>query len=144
MTKQQSAERDEVIADLRETLKPGDTIHTVLRHRSRSGIMRAIDLYLFKADNDGKLCKWWLSWRAAKALGWTFSDKYDALIVDGCGMDMGFHAVYSLSRILFPDGFDCLGDASHCPANDHHNIRDRAKVPHHHNDGGYALRHEWI
>lgn len=45
MTKQQQSERDEFIAKLRETLKPGDTLHTVLRSVSRSGMQRVIDVY---------------------------------------------------------------------------------------------------
>src|SRR5207249_3169947 len=30
---------------------------------------------------------------------------------EGAGMDMGFDLVYKLSRVLFPDGFGCLGGA---------------------------------
>jgi hypothetical protein len=51
---------------------------------------------------------------------------------------MGFAAVYELSSMLYPNGFNCLGNR--CPANDHFN---RVDVKHH-RDGGYALRHEWL
>src|SRR3990167_5500047 len=61
--------------------------------------------------------------------------------VGGCGMDMGFHLVYNLSRVLFPDGFDCIG--KDFPANDHSN-GDRDYKPHTHKDGGYALKQRWL
>ena len=38
-------------------------------------------------------------------LEWRRNDKDGSLIVGGCGMDMGFHTVYCLSRALFPKGF---------------------------------------
>jgi hypothetical protein len=155
------AEREKAITDLRELLKPGDTIWTVLRHVSRSGMSRAIDCYLLHdGDRD------WLSYRIAKACGIPFSDKRDALTVGGCGMDMGFHTVYTLSRVLFPNGFGCiggkLGHLGGCPSNDHSNgdrdytpddpgdIRwtegSEYKAPHKHwhRDGGYALKHKWL
>ena len=111
-------QRDYAINHLREILKPGDTVFTVLRHVSASGMSRRIDLYCIK-DNRPQF----LTGYAAKAIGWRWGDKA-GLVVGGCGMDMGFHAVYTLSRTLFPDGFK--------------DGQDDAK------DGGYALRHEWL
>jgi hypothetical protein len=63
------------------------------------------------------------------------------LKVGGCGMDMGFHVVYSLSRSMFRDSFYCIGKK--CRSNDHTN-GDRNYRRHKHSDGGYALRHEWM
>jgi len=40
----------EAIVHLRSMLKPGDTVYTVLRHVSRSGMTRGIDCYVI-ADN---------------------------------------------------------------------------------------------
>ena len=113
MSKKQSAERQEAITRLRETLKPGDTVYTVLRSVSRSGMNRKIDLY--KLENSEPR---WLSPLAARACGWTFDTKREAISVGGCGMDMGFHLVYNLSRTLFHP-FTCIGKG--CPSNDHHN-----------------------
>ena len=62
MTKQQQSERDEAIARLRSTLKPGDTVYTVLRNCSRSGMSRSIDIYKLE---DGQPI--WLSGLAARA-----------------------------------------------------------------------------
>ena len=36
----------------------------------------------------------------------------DGLVVKGCGMDMGFHVVYTLSSLLFRD--TAKGDAGYC------------------------------
>jgi hypothetical protein len=43
----------------------------------------------------------------------------EGIIMGGCGMDMGFHLVYSLSSILYRNGYRCLGKG--CPSNDHAN-----------------------
>jgi hypothetical protein len=83
----------------------------------------------------------WISRLVGKAIGERFNDKRECLSVSGCGMDMGFHVVYSLSRTLFKDNFECIGKS--CPSNDHSN-GDRDYTPHQHSDGGYALRHKWV
>jgi hypothetical protein len=165
------SERDEAIARLREWLKPGDTVHTVLRHVSRSGMSREIDVVKIEGPDDVR----WLSGVVSRADGWRLG-KRDGIVVGGCGMDMGFHLVYSLSYALFKDGFGCVGEG--CPSNDHVN-GDRDYTPHGcrmcaaraaagvwpspvtrerpagictddqwrehwHRDGGYALRQRWI
>jgi hypothetical protein len=114
-------EREEAIARLREWIKPGDTVYTILRHRARSGMMRTIDVYLFlpdlrKGHKPRSIVKLWLSYNVARATGYTFSKAHESIVVGGCGFDAGFQLVYELSRLLFPD----------------------AKDP------GYVLHHEWI
>jgi hypothetical protein len=145
-TKAQEAERQAAIDRLREWLKPGDTVYTVLRHVSRSGMMRHIDVY--KLTDDGPQ---WLSYPVSLALDLRTNDRDGSLKVGGCGMDMGFHVVYSLSAMLYPDGFDCIGEGdgykSRCPSNDHVNSgpdRNNYAPTHHHQSGGYALRHRWL
>lgn len=46
------------------------------------------------------------SYRAAKVLGWPYSEKHGrgAIRVSGCGMDMCFHTVSTLSEIIHGDG----------------------------------------
>jgi hypothetical protein len=88
-------------------IKPGDTIYTVLRHVSRSGMMRHISL---KAIVDGQIID--ITWAAAVAMGDTFTrDNHTALKVTGCGMDLGFNVVYNLSHVLFGKKVD--GDAGY-------------------------------
>lgn len=137
MTKQQKQARAEAIEQLREMLKSGDTVHTILRHVSRSGMQRVIDLVICGADGIRSI-----SWLAARATGSTYDSKRDGIRIGGCGMDMGFALVYNLSSVLFPNGFTCLGER--CPANDHSN-GGRDRTPHAHpGAGGYALRQRWL
>ena len=142
MTKAQKAERSEAVARLREWLRPGDTVHTILRHVSRSGMQREVGVVILDArDVAGKEpTEIHPNWLVSKALG-ERQGKRDGIIMGGCGMDMGFALVYSLARTMFPDGFECIGDR--CPSNDHSN-GDRNRSPHHHADGGYALRQRWL
>lgn len=114
MTKAQKQERDEAIAKLREWIKPGDTVYTILRNVSRSGMQREIGIVLMKPD--GVVLH--PNWSVAKALGYRLG-KRDGVIVGGCGMDMGFEIVYNLSRVLFGAGFGCIG--KECHSNDHFN-----------------------
>ncbi len=78
-----------------DTLRAMDitTIYTVLRKVSSSGMQRQISLYTIQ---EGKPCN--ITYLAAQVLGWRM--KGDHLVLNGCGMDMGFHAVYSLSSSL--------------------------------------------
>lgn len=116
MTKAQKADRDEARALLRKHLAPGDVVYTILRHVSRSGMMRVVSLHILTADGGGM---WDISGLAARATGRTLDRGRFGLRMDGCGTDMGFEAVYSLSVALF------------CPDKYEH-------------DGAYALRQRWI
>ena len=96
-------------------LKEGDRVYTVVRHVSASGMSRDLSLYIAR---DGEIMN--ITYYAAHALGWRLVERngYRALRVSGCGMDMGFHTVYTLSRVLFRDAVE--GDA------------------------GYSLKQEWL
>lgn len=98
------AEREEAVATLREALKPGDTVYTILKHCSRTGMQRVIDVYVIKDNQPQRY-----SWTVAIACGWTYSKDHEGIKMGGCGMDMGFHLVYCLGRVLFPDGFGVEG-----------------------------------
>lgn len=118
--KQKDAEREEAIAELKQILKPGDTVYTVLRKVSSSGTSRHIDVYVIQNNRPRYLTGW-----AAKACGFRRADQgYGPLLVGGAGMDMGFHVVYSLASAVFRGSFKCTGQRSgpkRCPANDHSN-----------------------
>ena len=133
MTRKKEAERREAVETLRKLIKPGDTIYTVLKHVSRSGMMREISVH--HVDSDGRIG--WLSGLVATALDMRRGDR-DGVKITGCGMDMGFAIVYDLSRVMFRDGFECIGER--CPSNDHSNRAHNTF----HQDGGYALRHSWL
>ena len=115
-------EREEDAARMREWLPPGATVYTSCDHVSRSGMHRRINVH---AIVGGEMM--WLTGYAANVVGFTRDKKHDGLRIGGCGMDMGFHVVSTLSRVLYPDGFGCIGEG--CPSNDHAN-GDRDYTPH--------------
>ena len=93
----------------------GDTVYTVLRSVSSSGMSRTLSL---KVAKEGKILD--LTYYAAIVLEWPLVEVNGsrALRVGGCGMDMGFHTVYTLSRVLF---------------------REEGSTK----DAGYSLNHAW-
>lgn len=136
MTAKQKQEAAEAREQLAKHLKPGDTVYTILRHVSRSGMMRVVSLVQI---TDGE--PWEISGLVAKAVGYPLDRNSFGVRVGGCGTDVGFDAVYNLSRVLWPEGNVCAG--KDCPSNDHSN-GDRDYTPHVHSDGGYALRQRWL
>lgn len=81
-----------------EQSKP--TVYTVLRHVSQSGMSRDISLFIVE---DNRLRN--ITYTASIALGEKVKDKNGQRVirVNGCGMDMGFHLVYSLASVLYPN-----------------------------------------
>lgn len=102
-------EQDEALSRLRGWLKPGDTVYTILRHVSSSGMSRDISAVFIKPNTKDGQSIYDLDYNAQVALGWP-SAKGAGIRVGGCGMDMGFHMVYSLSSRMFPDGFGIVGE----------------------------------
>jgi hypothetical protein len=139
-------------------IKPGDKLYTILRRVSASGMSRVIDIVQPMAQKDGTVKMYHLGWNAAQVLGAKYDSERQGVRVSGCGMDMGFHLVYSLSCALFPDGFGVEGTG---PLG--HKIRPKTRAmaakavskgvlfngrngdkSGWDNDGGYALTSEWI
>lgn len=116
--KQSEREKMEAVERLREILKPGDTIYTVLKHVSASGMSRSIQLATVL---DGDIFD--ITYYAARALGERIDAKHGGIRIGGCGMDMGFALVYDLGRALWPSGT-------------RNGEPDSA--------GGYALKQRWI
>ena len=127
MPRHTKAEQEEARERLLEFVKPGDTVYTILRHVSRSGMSRAISLVVEREGGGFVTLDRW-----ASVLLEGYSERHGGCKASGCGMDMGFHLVYSLGRRLFPDGFDTWegywrnGPMDHDP------------------DGGYALKQRWL
>lgn len=94
--------RNEAIASLRKSVRKGDTLYVILRHRSASGMSRVIQIIKFGGRGSRPL---YLGYLAAEALGWRYDRKYEGVVVTGVGMDTGFHLIYSLARVLFKDGY---------------------------------------
>ena len=93
-------EKRKAIEDLKQLLQVGDTVYTILRHVSTSGMYRAISPIIIK-DNTPRD----ISYLVAKALDWGEDKRWYGVRCSGCGMDIGFHLIYSLSYLLFNNGY---------------------------------------
>lgn len=129
-TLEKKTQKQESIEKLRELVKPGDAVYTIMRHVSRSGMSRSISVIL-NGQND-------VTYLVRRVLDLRFDENNGGVKMGGCGMDMGFSLVYSLGCVLYPSGFDCIGEG--CPSNDHFNRENNT----HHKDGGYSLRSRWL
>ena len=87
-------------------------VYCVLRHVSASGMSRRIDFYVIR-DNEPQ----YLTGLIGMALDYKRHDR-GGLVIGGCGMDMGFHVIYTLSSVLYGRKHDA--------------------------DSGYILKSEWI
>jgi hypothetical protein len=96
-----AAHREQQKAKLRDWIKPGATVYTVLKHVSKSGMSRRIKPLIIHPD--GEIMN--ISGIVSDVLEWRWHDD-GSVIVGGCGMDMGFHLVYCLSSTLFRDQGD--------------------------------------
>lgn len=124
----------ESLARLRKLCPPGTTIYCTLRHVSRSGMMREISLHIIKRSGPVSL-----SWDAARVLGYPLrGGAHWALRVGGCGMDMGFAVVNSLSYALH--GMKSRG----ADAIEQDNAGRPFTPRRGHFRAGYSLKHEWI
>lgn len=120
MARTSKSERENALERLRNLLKPGDTVYTVLLHRSRSGMSRTIQAVIPAIREDGKQYIHDLSADISRVLDYApFDRDRGGVKQTGCGMDMGFHLVYSLSMTLF------------CPEKYDH-------------DAAYSLKQEWL
>lgn len=197
---EKEAVRANARTELLKLLKPGQTVYTVLRHVSSSGMFRVIDVVIaydrvdritLDADKAGKALKVGaeaygttgdnayrtgtvacivigqsvtirygaaahaeageetfplkdarvyakskripavrsIGYLAAQAMGDSWDRDRQGIKVGGCGMDMGFHVVYSLGSVLWPKG-------TPKPHSTRNGEPDRA--------GGYALKHSWL
>lgn len=123
MTKSSTTEREEAIRALKQDikLKPGETVWTVLRHTSASGMSRVIDLFVIRDKKPRRI-----SHLVARAVGYGFDRDRMGIKSQGGGMDMGFEAVYNLGYALWPKGVK-------------NGYAGRPEK-----DGGYALKQEWF
>jgi hypothetical protein len=123
MTKKQQKQEDYDYAKkqlLEYFVKEGDTVYTVLRSVSSSGMSRTMSL---KVSREGKILD--LTYYASVVLDYPLVEINGsrAVRVGGCGMDMGFHVVYSLARVLFRDKYEGQPEAV---------------------DAGYSLSQAWL
>lgn len=95
---------------LREYLPKGSTCYTVLRHVSRSGMLRRISpiaIDIERAPGSQTAMQptiRHLDYLAADVLGRKGANG-EGVKCTGAGMDMGFELVYSLAQALYGDGY---------------------------------------
>ena len=108
-------EKQEALERLKEWIKKGDTLHTTVRHVSRSGMMRYITTrQLKKSDHpDREVNVSNYDYHIARVLDLPEAPNFQGVKVGGCGMDMGFWLVYRLSRAIFGDVPKGEGDRDH-------------------------------
>lgn len=123
-----STEKSEALASL-SFLAPNDTVYTVLRHCSSSGMSRSVSLFVPFSDTDGKPRIRDITWLVARALSEKISPKHRGINVSGCGTDVGFELVYNLGYVLWPAGTP-----------EPHGRRNGEPD----SNGGYALKQQWL
>jgi hypothetical protein len=102
-TKAEKAAQEFAIEQLRAMLKKGDRLYTVLRHVSQSGMSRNISVLRVNESGEIETIDWLI--HRAGIFKRTNSNNKEGLKVTGCGMDMGFHLVYSVSSVVLNDGY---------------------------------------
>lgn len=100
------SEKQEAIVELKRLFEKSNQIFTICRHVSRSGMSRDISFMIFINNQP-----YHLNFLINKVLNTTramgsrmASGDNSALRVNGCGMDMGYHIVNSLSVALYCEG----------------------------------------
>ena len=126
----------EAISALKKRLKPGQTIYTILRKVSKSGMLRHISVCIATRNPKGQPFISDITWQVARALQ-DYSDfpQDYGIKVSGCGMDMGFSIIYSLGSVLF-------GHGKETQKHKYMTYRNGSKEPE--TDGGYLLKQQWL
>jgi hypothetical protein len=88
----------EAAQELNNILKdiPTDTIYTVIRHVSASGMQREISIKMIDA---GRIIH--LDYLVSTATGRKIG-KHGGIVMKGCGMDMGFALVDGINHLFSP------------------------------------------
>jgi hypothetical protein len=99
MANQRNADQTHCLEQLRQWLPKGTRVFTVLRAVSRSGMRREVSVVVFLRGDDRPIHP---NYHVSQVLGLR-RGKTDGVVLNGCGMDMGFHLVYELAHALYRD-----------------------------------------
>jgi hypothetical protein len=114
---------------LLDLFKDDVRVYTKLNNTSSSGMTRHISVYVVRNNEILNI-----TYDVGIITDYRQNSKDGGLIVGGCGMDMGFHLIYTLSYNLYPDGFK-LAKGQYGRNGDTSGY-DR--------DGGYRLKQQWL
>lgn len=102
---------------LRRLFPPGTEVTTLVRNVTRSGMGRTISVLAIEPAHTShgtrtpaRIVN--VSHHVARVLDWQYDDSRAGVYVTGCGMDMCFHTVYSLARVLYEDNRRAIKYAS--------------------------------
>jgi hypothetical protein len=105
-------------------------VYTSIKRVSSSGMSRHIKVMVARKDRIIDI-----TWHVGHITGYNLNKDTWALVVGGCGMDMGFHLIYSLSCALYPKGYKL-------PKNQKYGRNGDTSG--YDKDGGYRLKQEWL
>ena len=112
--------RADSVRFLKKYFPIGSEVTLSVAHVSRSGMRRTIKVMAYNKDRKEIVN---VSQHVARVLGWKIDDDRNGVVVDGTGMDMGFHMVYSLGSTLY---------------------RGSKSKRLHNGEAGYALTHNYV
>jgi hypothetical protein len=110
--------------EIRKYVRPHTVVYTVLRRVNLFGTARWMDVFVMHRNRPLRL-----TYYVATLLDYQQSAKDCSMYVKGCGMDMGWHVVYSLGCALWPKG-------TRKPHGERNGVPDSY--------GGYAFKHLWL
>ena len=87
--------REQAVAYLQDLIADGSRVYCMVRTVSASGMSRNISLFIAQPDQTIRCIDRW----AALALEWPEA-RSGGVRVSGCGMDMCWHTVETLARII--------------------------------------------
>lgn len=99
MARIDAQERTESLTRLREWMPKGSRVFTILRSVSKSGMRREVAVVVWLPGEARPIHP---NFHVSRALGLRFG-KRQGLVMEGCGMDMGFELVYRLASALHDD-----------------------------------------
>ena len=87
--------KQNAIKDLERLIGRNKKVYTTVTHVSSSGMTRHIkSSIVVKGDIVN------IDWYITRILDWPMA-KNGGIVVGGCGMDMGFHLIYTLSSVIY-------------------------------------------
>ena len=99
MARTRTNDQSPSLEQLRQWLPKGSRVFTILRSVSRSGMQREVSVVVFLPGVERPIHP---NHHVCQVLGLR-RGKSDGVVLNGCGMDMGFHLVYELAHALHGD-----------------------------------------
>lgn len=90
---------DEAIKELQGIIKEGDVVYTLLQNVSSNGMSRRIVVLIPQMTQYGLHIRD-ITYLVTQACELRYNKDRHALVVGGCGMDMGYHVVSVLASVL--------------------------------------------